>query len=128
MAAINFSSKFTLVPAVGYGIDIWHQNQSTVILYVNYKVKGTETGLKLSFKTRNPSVSLTDYYTLEERNPATEIVDIVYVKVQDTGLLTIPVPIPIRSDFCIVDAVWDGVPDATSLAEIDVDLDTLKYV
>ena len=124
---ITFSSKFSNVTALTAEYLYEGRNQAVLILYVDYAVKSTETGIILTFEARNPLISTTDFYKIVEKDATTDIVANSEVKIQAAGKCIIPIPVPYQTDDCKITVTYDGVAGITSDVKIDVDRDSIRY-
>jgi hypothetical protein len=124
---INFSSKFLNVTSLT-GDYVYDRNQANLMLYVDYVSKDGETGIDITFSTINPEISSTDFYKIVEKDPTTNIVDDLVIKVQSIGKVIIPIPVPYQTSNCRITIAYDGMAGAGSVINLDVDRDTLRYV
>jgi len=126
---INFSSKFSNVTSLTGEYDYADgRNQANLMLYVDYVAKDGETGIDITFSTINPLISSTDFYKIVEKDPTTNIVSEVTIKVQSIGKVIIPIPVPIQTSICKITVAYDVMAGAGSTINIDVDRDSLRYV
>ena len=103
-------------------LKVFVSRYSGVLLYLDYD-KGDEDELIFTFLVNDKDDPTSNYYYLTERDFSVKTADLFKVRVLNTGLWQIPIPVGASSDYLIVEAEFlntSGSPgDANIYARVE---------